>query len=68
MAEKSRPSFMKRIMRGTLAAKLGVFGPPLVILAVGFAYSAQEVNAVPRERTDQPLDAVITERDTVYPR
>lgn len=29
--------------------------------AVGFAYSAQQVDAVPREPTDQPLDAIVTE-------
>ena len=29
--------------------------------AVGFAYSAQQVEAVPREATDQPLDAIVTE-------
>lgn len=31
-------------------------------LAVGFAYSAQQVDEVPREPTDQRLDAVVTER------
>ncbi len=30
-------------------------------LAVGFAYSAQQVEAVPREATDQPLDVIVTE-------
>jgi 5-formyltetrahydrofolate cyclo-ligase len=30
-------------------------------LAVGFASSAQQVDAVPHEPTDQPLDAVVTE-------
>jgi 5-formyltetrahydrofolate cyclo-ligase len=30
-------------------------------LAVGFAYSAQQVDAVPHDPTDQPLDAVATE-------
>ncbi len=29
--------------------------------AVGLAYGAQRVDAVPREPTDQPLDAVVTE-------
>ena len=29
--------------------------------AVGIAYAAQEVPSVPREATDQPLDAVVTE-------
>lgn len=32
------------------------------VLAVGFAYAAQELAAVPVEPTDQPLDAIITER------
>ena len=30
-------------------------------LAIGFAYSAQQVEAVAREATDQPLDAIVTE-------
>ncbi len=29
--------------------------------AIGFAYSAQEVESLPTEPTDQPLDAVVTE-------
>jgi len=32
------------------------------IVAVGFAYSAQEVLLVPREATDYKLDAIITEQ------
>ena len=32
------------------------------VLAVGFAYAAQEVEAVPVEATDQRLDLVVTER------
>jgi 5-formyltetrahydrofolate cyclo-ligase len=36
-------------------------------LAVGFAYSAQQVDAVPRDATDQPLDAIVTERGLVRP-
>ncbi len=32
------------------------------VQVVGFAYSAQEVMMVPREETDYPLDAIITER------
>ncbi len=31
------------------------------LLAVGFAYSAQEIEVVPTEPTDQSLDAVVTE-------
>ena len=31
------------------------------VLAVGFAFSAQEVDEVPTEPTDQPLDAIVTE-------
>ncbi|MGR3292210.1 MAG: 5-formyltetrahydrofolate cyclo-ligase [Paracoccaceae bacterium] len=34
-----------------------------LVLAVGFAYDAQEIDNVPTEATDQPLDAVVTERD-----
>lgn len=33
--------------------------------AAGFAYAAQEVEAVPLEPTDQPLDLIITERDVL---
>ncbi|WP_435166730.1 5-formyltetrahydrofolate cyclo-ligase [Falsirhodobacter sp. 1013] len=32
------------------------------VLAVGFAFAVQEMPAVPVEPTDQPLDAIITER------
>ena len=32
------------------------------VLAVGFAYEAQRADALPREATDQRLDAVVTER------
>jgi 5-formyltetrahydrofolate cyclo-ligase len=32
-------------------------------IAVGFAYSAQEVSRVPREPTDQPMDALVTEKE-----
>jgi len=37
------------------------------ILAVGLAYAAQQVPAVPREATDQPLDLVVTERGVITP-
>ncbi len=36
-------------------------------LAIGFAYSAQQVEAVPREPTDQPLDAIATEQGLIRP-
>ena len=36
-------------------------------LAVGFAYSAQQVDAVPRDATDQPLDAIVTGRGLIRP-
>ncbi|SEQ45336.1 5-formyltetrahydrofolate cyclo-ligase [Thalassovita taeanensis] len=32
------------------------------VLAVGFAYAAQEADALPLEPTDQPLDIIITEQ------
>jgi len=34
-------------------------------IAVGFAYAGQEVTDLPLEKTDQPLDAIITERETI---
>ncbi|MEO3428872.1 5-formyltetrahydrofolate cyclo-ligase [Pelagibius sp. CAU 1746] len=37
------------------------------ILAVGLAYADQQVPAVPREATDQPLDLVVTEGGVVVP-
>jgi 5-formyltetrahydrofolate cyclo-ligase len=37
------------------------------ILAVGLAFAAQQVAAVPRESTDQPLDLVATEAGIVTP-
>jgi len=37
-------------------------------LAVGFAYSVQQVDTVPREPTDQPLDAIVTEQGVIRPR
>lgn len=36
-------------------------------LAIGFAYGAQETDALPLEPTDQPLDAVITEHGVLQP-
>ena len=30
-------------------------------IAIGFAYAAQETDAIPLEATDQPLDAIVTE-------
>lgn len=34
-------------------------------LAAGFAYAAQETDALPLEATDQPLDLIITEREII---
>lgn len=36
-------------------------------LAVGFAYSVQQVDDVPREPTDQRLDAIVTEQGLIRP-
>lgn len=36
-------------------------------LAVGFAYSAQQVDEIPHDPTDQPLDAVVTELGLMRP-
>ena len=37
------------------------------ILAIGFAFDAQEVDEVPIESTDQPLDLIVTEREVFAP-
>jgi 5-formyltetrahydrofolate cyclo-ligase len=34
-------------------------------LAIGFAYAAQEADALPLEPTDQPLDLVVTETEVI---
>jgi len=38
------------------------------VRAIGFAYAAQELPALPTEPTDQPLDAVVTEAGVFYAR
>lgn len=38
------------------------------VTAIGFAFAAQEVNLVPTEATDQPLDLIVTEADILTPR
>ncbi|KEJ98250.1 5-formyltetrahydrofolate cyclo-ligase [Pseudosulfitobacter pseudonitzschiae] len=35
------------------------------VLAVGFAFAAQEAEALPLEETDQPLDMIVTEADVI---
>ncbi|SFA85426.1 5-formyltetrahydrofolate cyclo-ligase [Poseidonocella pacifica] len=35
------------------------------VVAIGFAYAAQEVADVPLEPTDQPLDLIVTEREVI---
>ena len=37
------------------------------VTAIGVAYAAQEVAAVPRGPSDQPLDLIATERETIHP-
>ncbi|MAM60407.1 MAG: 5-formyltetrahydrofolate cyclo-ligase [Maritimibacter sp.] len=34
-------------------------------VAIGYAYGAQEMDDLPLEPTDQPLDAIVTERETL---
>jgi len=46
---------------------LALLRPAGDILAVGLAYAAQQVAAVPREATDQPLDLVATEAALLRP-
>ena len=35
------------------------------IFAVGFAYAAQEAEALPLEPTDQPLDVIVTDAEVL---
>lgn len=35
-------------------------------LAIGYAYSAQEAEALPLEPTDQPLDAIVTDEGVIW--
>ena len=35
------------------------------VLAIGFAYAAQETEALPQEPTDQRLDRIVTEREVI---
>jgi len=35
-------------------------------IAIGFAYSSQEVFKIPTEKTDQNLDIVVTEKEIIY--
>lgn len=37
------------------------------IKAIGFAYAGQEIARVPNEATDQPLDLIVTEAETITP-
>lgn len=38
------------------------------VLAIGFAFSMQEIETVPTEPTDQKLDLIVTEREVFTPR
>lgn len=51
--------FYDRSLEGLRAA-----GP---VTAIGFAFAAQEVDEVPTEPTDQPLDLIVTEAGVVVP-
>jgi len=48
--------------KGHYDAKLAELGSPL---AIGIAYAAQEIEAVPDEPHDRRLDWVVTERETI---
>ena len=37
------------------------------VVAVGFAFAAQEAEALPLEATDQPLDLIVTEAEVIVP-
>jgi 5-formyltetrahydrofolate cyclo-ligase len=46
-------------------ARLRAGGGP--VRAIGFGYAAQEVEAVPADEADQPLDAIVTEAGVIRP-
>ncbi len=37
------------------------------VLGIGYAYAVQEVDAVAREAFDQPLDLIVTDKETIRP-
>ena len=37
------------------------------VMAIGYAYAAQQANDLPLERTDQPLDLIVTETEIIKP-
>ena len=37
------------------------------VLAIGFAYAAQEAEALPHDPNDQPLDLIVTETEVISP-
>ncbi|MBT0778572.1 5-formyltetrahydrofolate cyclo-ligase [Paracoccus versutus] len=37
------------------------------VVAIGLAYAAQEIRAIPAEATDQPLDLIVTDRGVILP-
>ncbi|TDL75974.1 5-formyltetrahydrofolate cyclo-ligase [Palleronia sediminis] len=45
-------------------AELRARGP---VTAIGFAYAAQQVDRVPTEETDAPLDLIVTEAEAIRP-
>ena len=45
-------------------AELRASGP---VLAIGFAFAAQEAEDLPLEPTDQPLDLIVTEAGVIEP-
>ncbi|MDO5613072.1 MAG: 5-formyltetrahydrofolate cyclo-ligase [Paracoccus sp. (in: a-proteobacteria)] len=45
-------------------AQLRAAGP---VTAIGFAFACQQVAAVPVGPFDQPLDLIVTDRDTIHP-
>jgi len=51
--------FYDRTLEGLRAVK--------TTLAIGFAYAAQELDDLPLEPTDQPLDLIVTEQGIIEP-
>ena len=38
------------------------------VTAIGLAWAGQEVDSIPAQEYDQPLDVIVTDRETIHPR
>ena len=56
---------MSGVRRSKPARTLAALRAETDILAVGFAFAAQEVEKIPMSKTDQYLDWIVTEREAI---